>query len=70
MTPVTIDGCFGWLHEPRGQVGRVGVLICPGLMLDAIRSHCSLRLLGDQLAEAGAALRLSGHWRFRAGRRC
>lgn len=53
MTPVTFNGTFGWLHAPRGGVGRVAVLICPGLMQDALLSHVSLRLLGDRLAEAG-----------------
>ncbi len=59
MTPVTFDGCFGWLHAPRdsggsaARVGDVAVLICPGLMQDALLSHCSLRLLADELAAAG-----------------
>jgi len=54
MTPVTFDDdCFGWLHMPRGGVGRVAVLICPALMQDALLSHCSLRLLADRLAAAG-----------------
>jgi pimeloyl-ACP methyl ester carboxylesterase len=53
MTPVTFNGTFGWLHTPRGGVGRVAVLICPSLMQDALLSHVSLRLLGDKLAEAG-----------------
>ncbi len=54
MTPVTFDGCFGWLHAPRvGTGGDVAVLICPGLMQDALLSYCSLRLLADQLAAAG-----------------
>jgi len=53
MTPVTFNGTFGWLHTPRGGVGRVAVLICPSLMQDALWSHVSLRLLGDRLAEAG-----------------
>ena len=72
MTPVTFDGCFGWLHAPRDSGGNaaaggsadsdgradrgggdVAVLICPGLMQDALLSHCSLRLLADELAAAG-----------------
>ncbi|MFI5000557.1 MAG: serine aminopeptidase domain-containing protein [Reyranellales bacterium] len=54
MTPVAFDRCFGWLHQPRdGAGGDVAVLICPGLMQDALLSHRSLRLLADQLAEAG-----------------
>jgi pimeloyl-ACP methyl ester carboxylesterase len=53
MTPVTFNGTLGWLHAPRGGVGRVGVVICPSLMQDALVSHVSLRLLADRLAEAG-----------------
>ncbi len=53
MTPVTFNNTFGWLHTPRGGVGRVAVLICPSLMQDALVSHVSLRLLADKLAEAG-----------------
>ncbi|MFI4999342.1 MAG: alpha/beta fold hydrolase [Reyranellales bacterium] len=54
MTPVTFNGCFGWLHAPHDGVGGdVAVLICPGLMQDAILSYGSLRLLADQLAKAG-----------------
>jgi pimeloyl-ACP methyl ester carboxylesterase len=53
MTPVTFNETFGWLHAPRGGVGRVGVVICPSLMQDALVSHVSLRLLADKLAEAG-----------------
>ena len=54
MTPVTFNGCFGWLHAPANSVGGdVAVLICPGLMRDGVLAHCSLRLLGDELAAAG-----------------
>ncbi|MBS0539470.1 MAG: alpha/beta hydrolase [Proteobacteria bacterium] len=53
MTPVTFNDTLGWLHAPRGGVGRVAVLICPGMMQDALLSHCSLRVLGERLAEAG-----------------
>ena len=53
MTPVTFDGCFGWLHAPQDRGGDVAVLICPGLMQDALVSYSSLRLLADQLGAAG-----------------
>lgn len=54
MTPVTFNGCFGWLHAPReGAVGNVAVLICPSLMEDAVVAHASLRLLADGLTAAG-----------------
>lgn len=53
MTPVAFNNTLGWLHAPRGGVGRAAVLICGGLMQDALLSHVSLRLLGDRLADAG-----------------
>ncbi len=53
MTPVTFNDTLGWLHAPRGGVGRVAVVICPSLMQDALVSHVSLRLFADRLAEAG-----------------
>jgi dienelactone hydrolase len=59
MTPVTFDGCFGWLHAPRGGAGSdVGVLICTGLIQDALLAYGSLRVLANDLAAASyAALR-------------
>lgn len=54
MTPVTFAGCFGWLHAPRDRSGGdVAVLICTGLLQDAILAYGSLRVLADDLAEAG-----------------
>jgi pimeloyl-ACP methyl ester carboxylesterase len=53
MTPVTFNDTLGWLHAPRGGVGRVAVVICNSLMQDDLVSHVSLRLLADRLAEAG-----------------
>lgn len=54
MTPVSFGGCFGWLHAPpAGGSGDVAVLICQPVGYDALLSHCSLRLLGDDLAAAG-----------------
>lgn len=56
MTPVTFDGCFGWLHSPRdGKGSEVAVLICTGLLQDAILAYGSLRVLADELADAGYA---------------
>jgi alpha-beta hydrolase superfamily lysophospholipase len=56
MTPVTFDGCFGWLHAPRDGAGSdVGVLICTGLIQDALLAYGSLRVLADDLAAAGYA---------------
>jgi len=54
MTPVTFDGCFGWLHAPRDRASSdVAVLICTGLLQDAILAYGSLRVLADDLAAAG-----------------
>ncbi len=54
MTPVTFDGCFGWLHAPRDRASSdVAVLICTGFLQDAILAYGSLRVLADDLADAG-----------------
>ena len=56
MTPVTFKGCFGWLHAPRDGAGSdVGVVICTGLIQDALLAYGSLRVLADDLAAAGYA---------------
>jgi alpha-beta hydrolase superfamily lysophospholipase len=56
MTPVTFDGCFGWLHAPQGGSGsNVGVIICTGILQDALLAYGSLRALADDLAAAGYA---------------
>jgi alpha-beta hydrolase superfamily lysophospholipase len=54
MTPVSFGGCFGWLHTPRAvPAGDVAALICQPVGYDALLSHCSLRVLADDLAAAG-----------------
>jgi pimeloyl-ACP methyl ester carboxylesterase len=60
MQPVTLNGCFGWLHGPVSPAEiDVVFLLCPGLGRDARTAHRSLRLLADQLAGEGyPALRL------------
>jgi alpha-beta hydrolase superfamily lysophospholipase len=56
MTPVTFNGCFGWLHAPRGHTGSdVAVVICTGLLQDAILAYGALRVMADDLAAAGYA---------------
>jgi dienelactone hydrolase len=56
MTPVTFNDCFGWLHAPQNGAGSdVGVVICTGLLQDAILAYGSLRILADDLAAAGYA---------------
>jgi alpha-beta hydrolase superfamily lysophospholipase len=54
MMPVTFDGCFGWLHAPTGNArSDVAVLVCTGLIQDALLAYGSLRVLADDLAAAG-----------------
>jgi dienelactone hydrolase len=54
MTPVTFNGCFGWLHAPqRSARSDVAILVCSGLMRDALLAYSSLRILADDLAAAG-----------------
>ena len=56
MTPVTFKGCFGWLHAPQDGAGSdVGVVICTGLIQDALLAYGSLRVLANDLAAAGYA---------------
>jgi pimeloyl-ACP methyl ester carboxylesterase len=52
-TPIVFDGCFGWLHTGTGGGGDVAVMLCCGLIRDALDSHHSFRLLADRLAAAG-----------------
>ena len=63
MIPVTFNDCFGWLHAfvpgTRGAAaGDVGVVVCQGLMRDGLLAHCSFRLLGDELADAGYPMQI------------
>ena len=53
MTPVTFNDTLGWLHTPRGGVGRVAVRDLSEPDAGRAVSHVSLRLLADRLAEAG-----------------
>jgi pimeloyl-ACP methyl ester carboxylesterase len=54
MTPLTFNGCFGWLHgdETTGK-SDIACLICPGLNHDGLNAHHAHRLLADELAVAG-----------------
>jgi alpha/beta superfamily hydrolase len=45
---------FGLLNWPKGPV-RAGALICPPLGYEAVTAHQSLRVLAEQLAQAGVA---------------
>jgi pimeloyl-ACP methyl ester carboxylesterase len=54
MSPVTFDGCFGWLHTPAGPGGRdTATVLCTGLRRDASNAHRPFRMLADQLAASG-----------------
>ena len=59
MTPVSFDGCLGWLHS--GAISSdVAVLLCPPLGRDGLDSYHSFRVLADALAATGTpALRFS-----------
>jgi pimeloyl-ACP methyl ester carboxylesterase len=54
LKPVIFNGCFGWLHTNREDVGSdVAVLMCHGLHRDALDAYHSFRLLADEFAAAG-----------------
>jgi len=54
MTPVTFNGCFGWLHQDgAGHGHEIAVLIYPSLNHDALNAYHANRLLADQFAAAG-----------------
>ncbi len=63
--PVSVAGCFGWLHPAapgsgiQGAGDPVAVLLCPALGWDGLHSHHGFRVLAEAFAAAGyAALRL------------
>jgi len=51
MTPVSFDGCLGWLHSDGGS--NRGVVICPGGDYEALSIHQTFRVLADRIAAAG-----------------
>jgi pimeloyl-ACP methyl ester carboxylesterase len=54
MTPIAVEDCFGWIHTPvDARRNDVAVLICPGLLGDELVAYCALRVLADELAQAG-----------------
>jgi alpha/beta superfamily hydrolase len=53
MTPVNIDGCFGWLHLPKKKQTNIAVVLCPGVKTDELTGYRSLRVLAEALAEQG-----------------
>ena len=50
MTPVSFDGCFGWLHA--GWSDR-GVVLCGPLGHEAVATHRGWRKLADKLSRQG-----------------
>lgn len=50
MTPVTFNGCFGWLHH--GSSDR-GVVLCSPLGHEAVATHRGWRQLAESLAYQG-----------------
>ncbi|HYS68369.1 MAG TPA: alpha/beta hydrolase family protein [Paraburkholderia sp.] len=58
MTPVTFDGCFGWLHRPAGARPEMGVVLCNPFGYEALCTYRGWRELAEALAARGiAALR-------------
>jgi len=53
MTPVTFDGCFGWLHRPRGTQATMGVVLCNPFGYEALSAYRGWRDLADALAARG-----------------
>jgi dienelactone hydrolase len=52
--PLVLNGCFGWLHVERDDVGSdTAILLCPALSWDALHSHHTMRRLADAFASAG-----------------
>lgn len=50
MEPISFAGCFGWFH---GADGDVGVVLCPGVGLDARVAHRFYLELANRLAASG-----------------
>ena len=50
MTPVTFNGCFGWLHQGSSERG---VVLCGPLGHEAVATHRGWRQLAGSLAQQG-----------------
>lgn len=50
MTPVTFDGCFGWLHP---GAGRTGVVLCGAFGHENMNAHRGWIALAERLAARG-----------------
>jgi len=53
MTPISMGGCFAWLHCPQGSAKSLGAVVCPGLKTDELNGYGPLRLLAERLADQG-----------------
>jgi pimeloyl-ACP methyl ester carboxylesterase len=53
MVPVSFDGCFGWLHTSKFEMGSTAVVLCPGLKMDELTGYSTFRLLADAFADHG-----------------
>ncbi|WP_409076982.1 serine aminopeptidase domain-containing protein [Paraburkholderia sp. FT54] len=56
MTPVTFDGCFGWLHRPADAQPETGVVLCNPFGYEALCTYRGWRDLADRLAARGIAV--------------
>lgn len=56
MTPIYVDGRFGWCHAPAaGPHAPVGVVLCPAFGQEEVCTHHGLMALGEALAARGVA---------------
>ena len=53
MTPVTFDGCFGWLHRPAGAQAEMGVVLCNPFGYEALCTYHGWREFAEVLAARG-----------------
>ncbi|WP_408303193.1 alpha/beta hydrolase [Paraburkholderia sediminicola] len=53
MTPVTFDGCFGWLHRPAGTQAGMGVVLCNPFGYEALCTYHGWREFAEALAARG-----------------
>jgi pimeloyl-ACP methyl ester carboxylesterase len=53
MTPVTFNGCFGWLHRPAGVQAEIGVVLCNPFGYEALCTYHGWREFAEALAACG-----------------
>lgn len=54
-TPVTFDGCLGWLHQPASSQAKIGAVLCNPFGYEALCVFRGWRELADSLS-AGAGI--------------